>query len=54
MLAELKSAWTRMRGPEGERMRRNVARLRKSIRKSMDSGDAKRNMVGFQDYFTQP
>jgi len=42
---ELRETWTRMRAEDGERYRRNIEELRGLIRKSMESGMARANLL---------
>lgn len=53
MRAELKSTWTSVRGAKGDEYRKNIAKVKSTILKSMDTGEAKKTMKGFSDYFTQ-
>lgn len=45
MTKELNETWSRIRGEDGERYRRNISEIRGLIRKSAESGKARENML---------
>jgi hypothetical protein len=52
MRRELAETWARMRGPDGMEFRRNTERVREDMRRSVQEGEAKANMLGLSKYFT--
>ena len=52
MQKELKETWYKIRGKEGDQCRQNIANIREVIKMSSASGLAKKNMIGFNRYFT--
>ena len=53
MQAELRGAWKKMRGEQGEEYRRNVVAVRELMRKSWEEGQTREAMLRFADYFTE-
>lgn len=53
MQAELHAAIKAMRGPKGDELRANNARIRKLLRDSKANGGAKKAALSINRYFTE-
>jgi hypothetical protein len=52
MRHELAKTWARMRGSDGAEFRRNTERVRDDMRRSVQGGEARANMLDLSKYFT--